>query len=185
MTQDHDGYRTNPRGGPSVRTDIVDAYIFRRPRDASTARVIELLQLRRARAPLADTWQPIMGHIEKNETAHQTILREIGEEVGLQPTDPAFLGAWALEQVHPFYLAALDCIVMSPRFAIEVAHDWEPRLNAEHTAHRWIGAPLHAGLSALEFFLWPGQRGAVEELLSSIVPRDAPARAHLKLPDIP
>lgn len=176
-----DGYRAEALGGPRVRTDIVDAYIFRRPSGPSSSRVIELLQLRRVGPPLADAWLPVMGHIEKGETALATVLREVREEVGLDASSEAWLGAWALEQVHPYYLGVLDCIVMSPRFVIEVSAGWEPILNEEHSAHRWIGAPLHGGLSMREFFLWPGQRRAVEEIMEIVVPADAPARHHLRL----
>lgn len=176
-----EGYREEAQGGPRVRTDIVDAYLFRRPSGASSSRVIELLQLMRAHDPLGGTWQPIMGHVEAGETAWGTVVREVREEVGLAIDGDDARGFWALEQVHPFYLAELDCIVMSPRFVIEVSSSWEPTLNDEHTDHRWIGAPLHGGLSMREFFLWPGQRRAVEEILEMIVPRDAAAREHLRV----
>lgn len=146
-----------------------------------TSRTIELLQLKRASDPLGGTWHPIMGHVEEGETVRSTISREVAEEVGLEIGSPEVLGFWALEQVHPFYLDALDCIVMSPRFVIEVCTQWEPTLNEEHSDVRWIGAPLHGGLSMREFFLWPGQRRAVEEILEIIVPTDCEAREHLKI----
>lgn len=138
-----------------VRSDIIDVYIFRRPPGDS----FELLQLLRTDEPLKATWQPIMGHIEPGETALACALRELEEEVGLRQTDAAFLGIRALEQVHPYYLPSSDSIVLSPRFALEVARNWSPRLNHEHSAHRWVD-----GASPETHFMWPGQIAAVKEI---------------------
>ncbi|MDX2115404.1 MAG: NUDIX domain-containing protein [Planctomycetota bacterium] len=157
-----DGYRPTPRGGPRLRTDIIDVYIFRRRADAAgTGARAQFLQLLRASDPLGGTWQPVMGHVEAGETALQTALREAAEEVGLLPRDADFISMWALEQVHPYYIAALDAIVLSPRFCVEVAPTWEPTLNPEHSRARWTTDPA--------LFMWPGSRRAVEEVLEHIV----------------
>ncbi|MBX3322147.1 MAG: NUDIX domain-containing protein [Phycisphaeraceae bacterium] len=153
--------------GPQLRVDIIDVYIFR-----ATPPDIELLQLRRTRSPLSGSWQPIMGHIEPGETALTAARREVQEETGLDSAAPIVLGLWALEQVHPFYLPDLDAIILSPRFALQVEASWTPTLNTEHDASRWIPAR-----DAGEHFMWPGQRAAIAELLSSLWPADNPARA--------
>lgn len=168
---DEPGYRALPRGGPRVRTDIVDVYIFRRPVDH--AGPAEFLQLFRASEPLARTWHPIMGHVEPGETAVETAVRELREEVGLQLEGPEFQGLWALEQVHPFYIAEIDSIVMSPRFVARVGPQWEPRLNDEHTAHRWVTEP--------QSFMWPGQKRAIAEILREIVDARSLARDALRV----
>lgn len=140
--------------GPRVRTDIVDAYLFRR-----RARRVEVLQLRRAAEPLKGTWQPVMGHARPGETAIACLWREVREETGLRRGGDDLLGAWALQQVHPYFVAALDALVMSPRFAIEVSPTWQPRLNREHDAARWVDA-RRPGAS----FMWPGQALAVRDI---------------------
>lgn len=148
---------------PRIRADIVDVYIFRRWPTEMVGRVevyLEFLQLFREDGRLARTWQPVMGHIEEGETAYAAAVREMGEEVGLTKTGGELQGMWSLEQVHPYFLADTDEIVLSPRFAAEVASTWEPRLNEEHSAHRWI-----AGHQASRYFMWPGQVGAVKEVL--------------------
>lgn len=145
---------------PRIRADLVDVYIFRR------SPAIEFLQLFRAPEPgsaLAQTWQPIMGHIEDGETAAACALRELKEEAGLAVGDPALLGVWALEGVHPFYIAGRDAIMLSPRFAAEAAPGWRPTLNEEHTDSRWVA---DVGAS----FMWPGQRAAIAELLEMLRP---------------
>lgn len=139
----------------NIRADIIDVYILRRERGA-----ISFLQLLRSAAAeaLAATWQPVMGHIESDETAAACAVREVGEEVGLYPHDSAWRGLWALQGVHPFFVARIDAIVLSPRFALEVAPEWRPVLNAEHTAWRWVG---EAEID--DTFMWPGQRAACRE----------------------
>jgi dATP pyrophosphohydrolase len=151
-----------------VRTDVVDVYVFRAGEEG-----VEFLQLLRASDPLGQTWQPIMGHIEPGETAVQTVLRELREEVGLDAAASDCVGLWALEQVHPFYIAAIDSIVMSPRFACEVGAGWSPRLNEEHSAWRWVGDA--------RAFMWPGQKRCVEEILEEIVRGDSLARERLRV----
>lgn len=138
---------------PKIRADIIDLYIFRRTADTA----IELLQLHRSSSTRG--WHPIMGHMEQGETAIHCLQREMFEEVGLMHTSEEILGLWALEQVHPYFVPEWDSVVLSPRFCAEVTSAWEPTLNHEHSAHRWIAAA-----QAEAAFQWPGQRAAISEL---------------------
>ena len=171
-----DGYRRRPGVGPHIRSDIIDVYVFRRAPRSQAARSIQLLQLLRTKPPLDATWHPIMGHIEPAETAVEAAFRELTEEVGLSPSHPAFISAWALEQVHPFFIAKINSIVLSPRFAVEVARSWTPTLNHEHARHRWIPYSKIAGS-----FMWPGQLAAINELVQMLRP-GALAQPLLRLP---
>jgi dihydroneopterin triphosphate diphosphatase len=153
---------------PVVRTDIVDVYVFRRWPDLAMSRTephVEFLQLFRINDPLISTWQPVMGHVEEGESATECALREVAEEVGLSEGAAGFVGMWALEQVHPYYIAELDSIIMSPRFAVEVTGTWRPTLNGEHGSERWI--PAH---QANRYFMWPGQLAAVREVIALLKP---------------
>ena len=145
--------------GPEVVSDIVDVYVFARREGG-----VEVLQLRRAGEPMRGTWQPVMGRVEADERAEACVLRELAEEVGLGEGDPALLGLWRLERVHPYYMASRDAIVLSPRFAAEVDPAWSPVLNDEHDASRWVA------LEAIDqAFLWAGQRASIREMVDSIL----------------
>jgi 8-oxo-dGTP pyrophosphatase MutT (NUDIX family) len=155
---------------PKVRTDIVDVYVFR---DSPAG--VQFLQLLRSGSTLSGSWQPVMGHAEAWESAVKCALRELEEETGLARESDSFAGFWALEQVHPYFMASLDAIIMSPRFAVRVNSEWEPRVSHEHTKVRWVDK------NAIdEHFMWPGQRAAIREVLSEIVEYSL-AREHLKI----
>lgn len=177
------GNQSEGRNGPRVRTDIVDVYVFRRatrvlPDDhgIETIQFLQMLRKGGANEALGNTWQPVMGHVEAGETAAQTACRELAEETGLTPSTKEFVGLWALEQVHPFYLASQDCIVMSPRFAAEVGRGWVPTMSDEHTDHRWVWPE-----DVPHMFMWPGQWSACVEVETIIADPNALARDRLRL----
>ena len=159
--------------GVELRSDIVDVYLFRRSRSGA-----EFLQMLRSEEPMKGTWHPIMGHMHEGEDAVSTALRELKEETGLGSRVGVnadgvsacgmSLGMWALEQVHPFFIARLNCIVFSPRFVVEVGPGWEPVLNEEHEAARWVLVDGVSGAGS-EAFVWPGQRASVREVMEHIV----------------
>ena len=156
--------------GPSVRTDVLEAYVFKRTWENDTV----FMQLKRAEAPLLDTWQPIIGHAELGESTQVAMWRETYEETRLRRTFDCF-AAWALEGVHPYYLARSDAVMMSPRFAIEVEPNWKPILNEENSAARWVKSH-DVNLE----FMWPGQRAAIAEIMFTIVGRSI-AEPHLRI----
>lgn len=157
-----------------VLVDLVDVYIAR-----ETGATIEFLQLRRVAQPLSGSWQPVMGHIEGTETAQACAERELGEEVALRGGDPRWLGWWQLEEVHPYFVAALDAVVLSPRFLALVRGDWRPDLSGEaaHDASRWVRAE-----QTREMFMWPGQWRACEEAAGLLFTRESSTERALRLP---
>jgi len=162
--RDARGYRPDAAGrGARLRADVIDVTIARPTRSPASAEVgdrFEVLQLQRTRDPLKGTWQPVMGHIDGQESATAAAMREAREEVGLNIADPAACAAfWALEQVHPYFISAIDCVVLSPRFLALVAPDWTPSLNHEHAAHRWVLLR-----DASRSSTWPGQRASLAEV---------------------
>jgi 8-oxo-dGTP pyrophosphatase MutT (NUDIX family) len=161
--------------GPSIRTDIVEVFVFRRPPEARGTTRVEFLQLRRNKPPAPGSWQPIMGHIEAGETAVRAALRELHEEAGYEPAH--LLGFWQLESLDTFFVAPSDSIMMCPLFAAEVSPSAPPpRLDDTHDAHRWIARD-----AADRAFLWPGQRAAIEQIVSDILPHDSPMAPLLRI----
>lgn len=179
---DAGGYRDASVGGARVRADIVEVHVVRGGDGGGNeggnvwGDGYVFLQVLRAHEPLAGTWHPVMGHVEAGERAWETALRELEEELGLSRDDPALLGVYALEQVHPFYLAALDCVVLSPRFVAVVGKGWEPVLNEEHSAHRWVDEQDAAGVT-----MWAGQKRVIEEIRQEILRAGSLSRQRLGL----
>ena len=188
------GYEPITSNGAKIRADVVDVYLFTRtaptqrrndphadagdawPASGTPRTEVQFLQLLRSGAPLDKTWQPVMGHAITGETSVDCAWREMHEELGLTRGDPAILGMWALEQVHPFYIASIDTVVMSPRFCCEVRPGWSPTLNEEHTAHRWV---REQDVDAS--FMWPGQKAVCREIIREIVQDVSLSREGLRI----
>jgi dATP pyrophosphohydrolase len=149
---------------PRLVSDIVDVYPFRRGPGGA---VEFLLLLRAPHTRLGGTWQAVHGGIEAGETAQQAALRELREETGLRPE-----ALWQLERVNTFFMARDDCVMLCPGFAAEVAAAAPLRLSDEHTGSRWLSPP-----DAQAAFIWPGQRRAVREIMTEIIPGGASADA--------
>ena len=78
-----------------------------------------------------------MGHVEPVKTAVAGLWCEVAEETGLERTDA--INVWALEtSSHVLLIAESDEILLSPRFAVEVALRRDPTLNHERDAHRRV-----------------------------------------------
>jgi dATP pyrophosphohydrolase len=153
----------------------MEVYVF--AQGAGGATDVKLLQLRRAVRPMAGTWQPVMGHIEAGETAVQAGLRELREETGLSPmTLDDGRALWQLEAVNTFFMASLNAIIMAPALAVQVPPDAQVTLDDTHDQLRWIRAH-----EADTSFFWPGQRTAVAQLLTQILPQDGSLRQALRL----
>lgn len=162
------GYREESGGGARVRADVVECHVVR-VRDGAA----EFLQLLRAREPLRETWQPVLGHCEPGEGSVACAVRELREEIGLDPSDDRVCeGLFALEQVRPFYVWAIDAVVLGPRFAAVVRERFRPVLNNEHTAHRWTRG---------EGLFWHGQREAAREIELCLLDPASPAREALRV----
>ncbi len=107
--------------GPTIRTDIVEIYVFRRLAPAAIGAgqpqgvlAIEFLQLRRAKGLMVGGWHPVMGHVEAGETAAQAAVRELAEETHYAPGH-GLVGLWQLELVNNFYIALDRCRHAQPR----------------------------------------------------------------------
>ena len=89
-----------------------------------------------------DTWDLIGGHLEPGETLAETLMRELGEEIGVTPTVFTAVAmidftVEAGEPVH-FHLFRVSAFNGTPHLA-----------NDEHTALRWFALPQAAALPDL------------------------------------
>jgi len=151
---------------PEIVCNIVDLYVYR-IREGSP----EFLLLRRARGELAGTWQAVHGKIEAGEAAWQAALRELREETGLTP-----LRFFQIDAVNTFYVARHDVVHLCPSFAAQVPSNAAVILNDEHEAYEWLSPAAAVGRLP-----WPGQRRAVQEIVSEIIGGAGPT-GHLEIP---
>lgn len=205
-TKNAAGYRLTPGAGAVVRSDIVDVYVFRRAAARTRGvEFLQLWRssepLAKSWHPVMGH---IEAGETAVECAMREVREEIGVNVGgkeatapsrrkwssearvsgeratrvtkSRSIDNPVAGMWALEQVHPYFIAAINTIVMSARFAMEVTSGWKPVLNDEHGDYRWVRERA-IGSS----FLWPGQVAACREILEFIVPDRSFARRHLRV----
>ncbi len=95
-----------------------------------------ILLLRRSRD---DIWHIPAGVVEDEESFADAAERELKEETGLGAVQIENLG---LPQSYPpvpphEYPADLPVVTLE-NFVAEAPTDWEPRLDSEHTGHRWV-----------------------------------------------
>jgi 8-oxo-dGTP pyrophosphatase MutT (NUDIX family) len=98
----------------------------------------ELLVLLRREAD-GGYWHTVAGGVEDGETYAEAAARELREEIGLD-THPVDLGATYV----------YDDAVEVHAFVVDVPAGWEPTLNEEHDAYRWL--PPEAAATLLH---WP------------------------------
>lgn len=116
------------RGFLPVRCSMVSVVVLR-----ETGDLTQMLVARRAGPYLAGEWSYIAGHVQWEESGWRTAQRELFEETGLLPQ-----ALYATSFCEQFYVAQPDGIELVPAFVARVVADAVVRLNAEHTAFRWV-----------------------------------------------
>lgn len=139
---------------PSIVSDIVDAYPFRRV----NAQVHFLVLRRKPELPMGDTWQAVHGKIESGESALECVKREVLERTGLAP-----VRLYSADYIGQFFDHVSDTIVLAPTFAVQVAPRAKPTLSADYADYAWCD--LEETTARL---LWSSQRWAVRHIYDVI-----------------
>jgi dihydroneopterin triphosphate diphosphatase len=139
---------------PSIVSDIIDAYLFRR----ANARVQFLVLRRKPELPMGDTWQAVHGKIEAGETALDAVKRETQQRTGLLP-----IRLYSADYIGQFYDHESDTIVLAPTFAVQVAPRAKPNVSAEYVDYAWCD--LEETTARL---MWTSQRWAVRHIYDVI-----------------
>jgi dATP pyrophosphohydrolase len=121
-----------------------------------------MLLLRRSKPHLYDEWCHVAGGIEANESAWQAALREIHEETGLVVTR-----LFSADYTEQFYEPGRNVVQIIPAFVAYVDSSQQVRLNAEHSAFRWV-----TFAEAAQLVTFGGQRRLYEEVRREFVARD-------------
>ncbi len=93
-------------------------------------------------------WQPVTGHVKKNEKAFATAFREVYEETGLNAEK-----IFVVPHINRYYNPETDKICDIPVFLAISDKNFEPVLSSEHSEYFW--GELN---QVEEFFMWPGQK---------------------------
>jgi dihydroneopterin triphosphate diphosphatase len=107
-------------------------------------------------------YQMITGTIETGETAIQTALREIQEEIQIPPKN-----FWSVPFINSYYVHMRDIVNHSPVFLAEVQSDKLPVLSEEHQSYTW-----HDYESAVRVLTWDSQRRALKIIHDFLTGKD-------------
>ncbi|MDZ7693551.1 MAG: NUDIX domain-containing protein [Balneolaceae bacterium] len=136
--------------------ELVDVYPYRFSKNQ-----IEFFTGKRSTSKIySGQWRMVGGKVEQGETAWQAALREMKEEVGVEP-----VRFWSPPTLNQFYEPKNDTIHHIPVFAAEISPDAEITLNDEHQQLKWITIE-----QVEQYIHWPEQArimGLIHSLLSS------------------
>ena len=132
---------------------LIDVYVYR-----MNSGVPEFLLLLRSKNKIyANQWRMVGGKVKEGETYWEGALRELKEELGLEPD---FF--WVIPSVNTFYESSSDQLHQIPAFAAEISAQ-NITLDDEHTHYRWVTVD-----DIEQMIAWPEQKRLIrltEQLL--------------------
>lgn len=125
--------------------NTIMAHAFRKKNIA-----LEYLILKRSAEEIvyANVWQCITGTIDNDETALQTVLRELKEETSLN-----YLKIFNLPYLAQFFNYNRNTVNFSPCFAFEIIDSEEVTISEDHSDYKWLKLE-----QALEYLLIPSHK---------------------------
>ena len=133
----------------------------------------EFLILKRAGPPpYAGTWSLLSGSRENNESIAELVMREMAEEVQLQPTR-----LWSTEYLEEFYEPLSNRVFSLPVLVAIVDTEAEVTLDSENTDFRWV---IGSEPEAFAIVTWRGLRATLGYLAEEL--QDYPHRSWLEIP---
>lgn len=106
---------------------LVDLYPYRFIEDTP-----QFFVAKRAKNKMyAGQWRMVGGKVKPGETAWQAALRELNEELSVDPER-----FWSPPTLNQFYEPSTDMIHQIPVFAAELNRAPDIRLNEEHTRYK-------------------------------------------------
>jgi dATP pyrophosphohydrolase len=149
-----------------INFEIVEVVVFRRKAFP------EFLVLQRAddEKIYPGLWQIISGGIEHGEKAYEAAIREVREEIGVEPKR-----LYNTPLTNTFYFFTNDSVNVSPVFAAEVNDETGVKLSKEHKEFRWLKKE-----GAISLLVWPGQKEAIRSVYDYII-RKNPARKLMEI----
>ena len=137
---------------------LVDLYPYRYSDEALTFWVGR----RAPGKPYAGQWRMVGGKAREGEKAWEAALRELNEELGIQP-----VRFWSPPTLNQFYEPATDRIRHIPVFGAQIETSAVIQLDDEHTAYRWITID-----QAERYIYWPEQLRIIR-LIHKLVTEEA------------
>lgn len=95
----------------------------------------------------AGQWRMVGGKIQTGEKAWEAALRELAEELGVEP-----IKFWSPPTLNQFYEPSSDSVHHIPVFAAELDETIQIQLDDEHTTYKWITID-----QAERYIYWPEQ----------------------------
>ena len=148
----------NFRRMTKIEVGTVDVFVIRATPDGW--RVLALQRGPDTRCPSA--WEPVHGHIERDEEPEDAAIREVREESSLA------VERLYVVRVQPFYLRKVRAVELAIVFAAFVDDASEVTLGDEHVASAWLTVD-----EALERFAFPGERASLREIVELLHTGDA------------